>query len=478
MAVTLTGTGGLFKRLGHIFGGAADLLALMGGTATSTVGSGASMQTRGTTLESDAAESPAVSQAIDNHWTKIANWQAQQSSFFTDMVALATAIAIKQVVLDTPLLSQDLTSALTELARQMKVSGDDLNASSISVGAQASLGSPTGTPAFVLSTYRADGMQYQTIFAETLRFSCLTDSYTGGATARKETFQVKGALAYPSVWDYRWPGGSNASQTIQLVDAQLDNQSGGNMLTNGDFETANTTNYFDNWVHGSGAAGTDFFAYGSGYTQSNALQIKGGGATNPTIYQEFNKTASTSAGAGGTPAVIRAKTQYAVCFWGKKTTATAGILRVALVDSSGTILNDDQGNAQSQSYTLSGGGGWTTSFVAKTAVFRTPTVLPTDGIVRLQFRLTTNLTDATESIVIDDVAMVAMTTQLYTGGPYVAGFAGATKVVAGDAYTMAITNTMGVMVSYLERAFSLAAKDIIFPYDTGGGETVADSLVA
>lgn len=478
MAVTLTGTGGVFKRLGRLFGGAADLLALMGGTATSAVGSGASMQTRGTNIEADAAESPAVSQAIDGHWTKISNWQSMQTSFFTDLVRLAENIVIRQVVLDTPLLSQDITSALAELARQMKASGDDLNASTISVGAQASLGSPTGTPSFVVSTYRADGMQYQTVFPETLRFTCTADSYTGGATARKETFNVRGALAYPSAWDYRWPGGSNASQTIQLVDAQLDNQSGGNLLTNGDFETANTTNYFDNWVHGSGAAGTDFFAYGSGYTQSNALQIKGGGVTNPTIYQEFNKTASTSAGAGGTPAVIQPRTQYALNFWGKKTTATAGVLRAALVDSSGTILTDDYGTSQSSSYTLSGGGGWTTSYVAKQAIFRTPSVLPTDGIVRLQFRLTTNLTDATESIVLDDVALAAMTTQLYTGGPYVVGFSGATKVVKNDAYTIAVSNTMGVLVSYMERAFGLAAKDIIFPYDTGGTETVADSVVA
>lgn len=476
MALTFTGSGaGLFDRFGALAGGVADWVALKGGAATARVLSGASMQTRGTTLETYAALSPAVSAALGDHWAVISAFVRQAPPQFAK---LAEAIFVDQVHQDNPLQTKNLANALAECIRQMQAGGDDINASAITLGAQTALGSPTGDPIIVLSEKRTDGLKWQTLFPETLRFTCTGDSYTGGQTARRETLTVKGAARVTDPFDRLWPGGSGASRALTLADAQADSTANVNLLRNSDFETASASNYFDNWVHGSGAAGTDFFANGSGYTGSNALKIQGGGVTNPTIYQEFNKAASTVAGAGGTSTVLLPRRQYALCFRGKKTVATAGALRFALVDSTGTVIADDSAVDNSASYDVT---AWTTSFVGKTAVFRTPAALPADGVVRLEAQLTTNLTDATEDIVLDDLCMVEMV-NLYGGGVdafgvHGAAFAGAAKVKLNDAWTVAVGNTMGVLAMWLERLFGLAARGVIVPYNEGGTETIADSVV-
>jgi hypothetical protein len=472
MAVTLVSTGGLFKRLGLLFGKAANIQAMKGAAATTPVTSAASLQTFATNLEAYASESPAVSAVTGDQWAAVRSWEGQQSGFLDWLKTEGEGITKYQVNLDYTLPSYDLTSALVELIRQMNASSDSINASSVALGAQTSLGSPVGNPTLVLSAKRYDGLTWPCVVPETLRFSVTADSYTGGATARRETVSVKGAAASASVWDRLWPAGSGTNTTLTLVDAQIDSTAGNNLLRGGRFEVFSTSNYPDNFTIGSGAAGTDFFAAGSGYTLSNALKVQGGGVSGPLIYQQFNRTASTTAGAGGSSIVLQPLKQYGGCFFAKKVVATAGVLRVALVDSAGTVLNDEAGNAQSTTYTLS---GWTTSYVAKTFVFRTPAILPADGIVRLEFKLTTNLTDATESVIIDDLAMAEMV-PLYIGGPSAAMFAGSTKVKLNDSWTSAVTNTMGAVASWLERFFALNSKNLIFP--SSGSPTVADSVIA
>lgn len=88
--------------------------------------------------------------------------------------------------------------------------------------------------------------------------------------------------------------------------------------------------------------------------------------------------------------------------------------------------------------------------------------------------LTTALTNTT-SVIIDSVALTEMS-QLYVGGPSFAAFAGDTNPLLGDQWTMAVTNTMGAMVMWMERFFSMAAKGIRLPV-AASGETVEDTLI-
>lgn len=470
MSVTLTGNGGIFKRFGIIAGGLADVKSLMGGTATTNVAAGASWLTRGGTLETEALNSPAISAQIDGHWTAISNWRGAQSSIFSSYRAYAESIFIEQVSLDAALGTKDLTNALKELNRQMRASGDSINASTTAAGSQTDVGTPTGNMVAVVSMKNKDGYLWQVPFAETLRFVAQNDSLTGG-TARNESINVRGAPAITDKFAYNWPAGSACSVTASLIDAQSDN-SRGNALVNSDFETFTTTNYPDNWIIQTGSATTDFVRIATPYTQTYALQIIGDATANAAIAQEFNHAVSTSAGAGGTPFQIKPDKQYAVHFKMRASAApAAGVLRVALVDSAGTVINDNSTTANSFTVTLS---TVTTSYASFSGTFRTPTVLPSDGVIRLQLKLTT-ATDAGKSLYIDDIAFAEMTS-LYKGGPSIALFAGSTNVAINDTWTMAITNTVGRMAKYLEMLFNLNDKEIVMAYS--GSPTVPDSTIS
>lgn len=467
MSVTLTGNGGLFTRLGHIWGGLADIIASMGGTATARTLSGASWQTRAATIDTDGAYSPSIMQIIDGQWNYLTSWQASQSSMLTNYASQMEKIVIYQVNLDSPINPQDITSALTELIRQMRANTDSINGSSVSAGSQTTV-SATGNPIIVATVKNTRGETLQMPFAETLHFTIAGDQNTG-STLRQEPMSVKGAASVTTN-AYNWPSGSGTSTSISLIDAQLNNS--GNVLYNSDFETYTTSNYPDDWVISVGAAGTDILRSANPYTQTYSLEILGDGSTLSTLYQSFNTPHSTTAGAGGTPYRILPSTRYALNFFIKSPSApAAGVLRIALVDGSNNVITDDIGGSNSVSVTLS---GVTTSFVAHSATFITPTNLPTT--VRLQIALTTAMT-STKLIYIDDLALAPMT-QLYSGGPAVAAFAGDTAAVKGDNWTIAISNTPGTIAYWMERTFRMRDKGLQLPYDDGGTETVADSLVA
>lgn len=474
MAVTLVGSGGIFTRLGRLFRGLADLNALQGGTATSTVAAGASWATRGTNIEADAADSPAVSDQIDGHWQSIDSWRSAQSSLFSSMQALAEAIVVRQVDLDANLPTKDLSTALKELIRQMKASGDDLADSAVAAGSQTAVGTPTGNAQVVVSVKNNDGWVLQTAFAETLRFTVSADAQSGGATARNETLSVQGRASNPDVSAYDWPYGSGANQAVSLADAHEDN-SAGNLLYNGGFDTFNDTNYPQNWVVATGTVGTNVSAAGgaAAYTDGDALKITGdAGGTLTTLRQTFETDASTTSGSGGTPAELEPNTQYAVGLWVKRDNAqSAGALRVALVDGGHTVTTDVAGTSNSFSIDCT---ALTASYAFYSGTFRTPLALPTTGL-KLELKLTTAIDDG-DSVFIDDLAMTEMT-QLYAGGPFVAAFPGDTDVILDDQWTVAITNTMGQMAMWLERFFGLRELGLQFSYDSAGAETVSDSLI-
>jgi hypothetical protein len=470
MAVTLVGSGGLFKKIGLLAGWCANANALKGGTATTPVAAGASWTTFGTNLETYAAESPSVSDQLGDHYQSIDSVRSGLSTLYQTAARLAQNITIKQVNADTPILPKDTQRALEELIRQMRAAGTSIQESTVAAGAQTALGSPVGNPVAVVSLKNARGDVIGTTFAETLRLTCRSDSLSGGATARQEGFTVNGKTAETDVYSHLWPAGSGCNVSLNLVDAALNN-SGGNKLYNSDFETF-TTNYPEDWTIQVGAAGTDVFAGGSSdeYIGANCLLLTGDGATLITLYQEFNKAHSTTSGAGGTPATLSPGKQYAV--FGKVKVSAAipatGVLRVALVNSAGTVINDDFGTANSFDVDLT---TQTTAYATFSGSFRTPSNLP--AVYRLELQTTTAI-ESGEDAYIDSLAMTEMT-ELYTGGPSIAMFSGSTTPVVGSAWTIAVTNTMGVMASWCERFFGMMSKRLVFP--VSGSPTVADSLV-
>jgi hypothetical protein len=476
MAVTLTGPGGLFTRLGHIFGGVADIHALYGASATDRVLSGASWITRGNTITADYAAGTPIKAVADGLLGQLVNWQGSSNGFLSQLNSLAQATIIKMVDDDAPLQSKTLANALAVLIAQMADNDDSVNDSAPTIGPVTAVGSPNGTPAIVVSVKDPKGQLRQYVFPETLTFKCISDSQQG-ATLGQEAMLVTGKAPVSDPYSYLWPGGSGVQQALTAVDGSVSHSSGGgNRLQNSDFKTLTTPNYPDNWVILTGNAGTDILdGSAAPYTANGgALRILGNGSTLSAVYQPFGTTPSTSAGAGGTAAELAPNTLYAVSFWSKVSAVpAAGVLRCALTDGSNTVVNDDAGTANSFSVDLT---AETTSYANHTGVFITPAVLP--PALRLQLGLTTALEDGT-SVYVGRLALTPMT-ELYRGGPWASVFSGATKLINGlapDAWTVAVTMAWGLFQQYFERFFGMRQLGLQLPYATGGAETVADSLI-
>lgn len=452
-----------------VFGALLDVVALKGGTATARVLSTSSMATRGTTLLTTAAESPSVLPLADGVWGSIESWRSANSSIFQSFRKLAEDWFVYQVDADASLPSKDLTSALTELIRQMTANSTSVLAATVSAGAQTAVGTPTGDPVIVVSVKNNKGQTQQTPFAETLRFEVMTESQSG-ATARNESIRCQGKAAVSDVFSHLWPGGSACNVNLNIADS-VGNNSLGNVLCNSDWRTFTTTNYPDDWAIATGTVTTNVLAAGAGFLGDNAIKFLGDvGGTLTGIWQKFNTARSTSAGAGGTPATLLPNTQFSCCLWTKVSAVpSAGVLQVALVDGSGTVLVDAAGNNCSFTISLP---GETTSYASHTGSFCTPPVMPTSAYLRL--KLTTAI-DSAKSVFIDSLAMTP-TTELYAGGPSVAVFAGDVAVVKGDKWTSAISATHSVFAQWMERVFQLNAKRLVLPYHAS--PTIADSVVA
>lgn len=204
------------------------------------------------------------------------------------------------------------------------------------------------------------------------------------------------------------------------------------------------------------------------YKGGKALAIVGDGSQLTTIYQQFNSAA-------GTTSQLKPWTPYAVNFWTAWAAAiAAGVLQVALVDGTDTIINDEQGTANSFTVDLT---AESTSFAAHSGVFRLPAKLPT--IIRLRLKLTTAITN-TKILYLDHLSMAKMT-PLYDQGPSVAAFSGNSILIDADKFTITTANNRtttanGAFQLLFERFFGMRALGLILP--TNASPTQADSLIA
>lgn len=74
--------------------------------------------------------------------------------------------------------------------------------------------------------------------------------------------------------------------------------------------------------------------------------------------------------------------------------------------------------------------------------------------------------------------MLAMT-QLYTGGPAVAGFTGRNLWVVDDTANLAVGNdAANLLAIWCNRIFGLRELDILLPSNSVGAETILDSNVS
>jgi hypothetical protein len=398
----------------------------------------------------------------------------------SSLQALAKNTLITQANRDTPLPALTVAYAMDLLIAQM-TGADTVKASVVAAGGVTAVGSPHGDPAIVFSTLYPTGLTCEYAIAETVRIVCTADAQQG-ATAGSERVKVYGqsnGSRQPLDWD--WPLGSSCAQEFTVADPTLDNQGGkGNLLTNSDFEAfVGGANYPDNWVIKTGSAGTTVTLSSTAYSGSKSLCFPSDGATKPDVYQTFNHATSTTSGAGGTPAVLKANTQYAYSFRVRMSATPAnGTLTISLTDGSDGVTADANSANNTADTDLT---AIPTSWVIVKGTFRTPGVLPT--ALRLHLALTGTAVDNAKSVFIDHLAMTEMIS-LYAGGPSVSVHSGAATLINGffpDTWASAISNTTGVFQRVFEQFFGMttlvlpSGKPAILP--SAGSPSIADSLV-
>lgn len=448
MSITMTGTNGLFTRLGKIGGWIVSELNRQG-AATLTAPS-KSAQTAYTDLLAQFTSGAAQSDIFDGFVAGYLTPYRVKSATITQLQTLARNLILRQVNDDTPLKAATLPYAIQEVIRQMGIATTKyLTPCTIAATtpAVATGNTNTGTAVFTSSvtgpylqgTATGSGaMIPQFIFPETFVLKCTADSYTGGATAYQETFSFEAptvVISDPAIWNFTTVfgsaniNGSGATGNISICNpaAYANAQSGGNLLNNGDFLTFTSHNP-NQWTNVAGTANTDYgdTANGSILGTTSALTFLAT-STQVTLTQQFGNS-------GGTLGDLLPNTVYAGGVWAKKVGSATGTIILDLIDGSNAVITDNNAVSNTLSITV---GSLTTSYAYQAFYFRTPAVLPSTRKFRIRCA-----NSAVANALLSDLSFKPAT-RLYAGGPYVAGFRGATPSVAGDDYTAAFTNDYG-----------------------------------
>ena len=431
MAVTLTGTNGLFTRLGKLFQIAVQVKTFQGTLAT---------EIQDALNEFDAGD--------NDHAIAITNIKesAQRScaSVYGAIRATAHKTLIEMVNDDDPLPAKTVEMAIDRLIRQMEDASASINSSAYSVPDSAD-GANTGNGTIIASSLPGSKTTAN-IRAESIVFKCITD--------------------------VAWPGGSGFSGRIVTTDPAINasSQTNKNILTNSSFENF-TTNTPDNWAIAVGSAGTQVTKNSTAakvFQGTNNLKITGDGASTLTKLTQNLDTA------GGTTGKLLPDQVYFITFkYYLDTGISAGAMKVSIKDSGGTVITANSLPAET---TANLGAAAASQWNSSTAFFMTPKALSTNTPYTLNIELTTAITN-TKNAYIDQVA-VGKATQI-ANGPYVAIMRGATNFVRDDEFVMAVAkSSTGTMQENFDKFFDMYARGKQLPENSAGGETIADSLIA
>ena len=334
MAVTLTGSNGLFTRLGKLFKVVERIQTL---------------QTNGTTglaaeIEDVLDEyNSADMQYADALSSSTEHWQKSCANIYSAVTRVAKETIIGMVDDDTTLNQKTLSKALDELIDQMGTSSD-VKGNVFSVTGTGDGGSSfsgagiVGDGCIITSDTNGEGAKFQNLHADVTGVKCIKDAQVTG-TAGRETFVMMGEKSETDVRHPDFPGGNGQNNSISVSDPAYSQQSSQNRnsLNNSNFENFTTTNTPDNWSIVVGAAGTEILEESTiVHRGSKCLEFNDGGGSNLTkVEQSFDTS-------GQTTVKLRPETRYCVSFWTYRTSGVgSGVLRVSVKDGDNNILKND-----------------------------------------------------------------------------------------------------------------------------------------
>ena len=457
MALTLTGSGGVFTRLGKIFGMMSDVRTHMSDIETEIADVQGAYS---------AADSWMIASLVAAKEARI----AQAGGVMNDLRAIAIDTLVEMCWADSQtglsgiLPRKDLESALLYLIRDMDAAVASVNLNTSSVGSPALGAGNTGTGKLVVSVEPTNlptpnVATMSNVRNEKLEVRCIQDAQGQAILKGAETFEIRGLAAYDNL-DRRFPAGSGVRQSISCVSASIDAGGvGQNMLRNTDFENYTTANVADYWTTVTGTAGTHFGQETTTFLRgASAFKMIGDGTVLAEVRQQLGSTA-------GTPAQIQAGRLYCLAVWIRHSTGSgAGNVRIQLEDAAGTAISGT---------TIDTTSAVGTSFTHKTIVFRAPNVLPSTVYVSIE---QSTALAAAGVMYIDELCLVEMV-QIAPGGCAITMFAGATDWVIDDRISVKTDNDgLGLFVVYFDIAFNMYEKGLFLPQ--AASETINDNLIS
>ena len=457
MALTLTGSGGVFTRLGKIFGMMGDVRAHMSDIETEIADVQGAYS---------AADSWMVASLVASKEARI----AQAGGVMNDLRAIAIDTLVEMCWADSQtglsgiLPRKDLESALLYLIRDMDAAVASVNLNTSSVGSPALGAGNTGTGKLVVSVEPTNlptpnVATMSNVRNEKLEVRCIQDAQGQAILKGAETFEIRGLAAYDNL-DRRFPAGSGVRQSISCVSASIDAGGvGQNMLRNTDFENFTTANVADYWTTVTGTAGTHFGQETTTFLRgASAFKMIGDNTVLAEVRQQLGSTA-------GTPAQIQAGRLYCLAVWIRHSTGSgAGNVRIQLENAAGTAISGT---------TIDTTSAVGTSFTHKTIVFRAPNVLPSTVYVSIE---QSTALAAAGVMYIDELCLVEMV-QIAPGGCAITMFAGATDWVIDDRISVKTDNDgLGLFVVYFDIAFNMYEKGLFLPQ--AASETINDNLIS
>ena len=458
MALTYDGSNGIFTRLGKLFGMADAVRAHQNDIKTRLAALSA---------EYTDADMHMIAPLMANVESRL-----QQTGAILGDIQRACSDTLVETCYNDSLVSsrgilpeKSVEQALLYLQREMVLDSETIDRTTITKGSLTTGASNTGNGTMVCSelvplSLSAGGTQYPNIRTERLEARCVQDAQDRSIRSGEERFEVRGWASYPNL-DYRFPAGSGTKITIASVHAGVD--SGAryeNLLRNSNFE-AFTSNLPDGWTAVTGTAGTHFTSTSTAgffYRGTTALRIIGDGSNLTKLRQQLGSN-------DGSPTTVVADRLYILtCVVRVNASASAGVLRISLEDSSGTEVS---GTGTTQSYSVG------TSFARMSVVFRAPLALP--STVYAVVELTTALNSGGEFYV-DELVLCEMR-QIAAGGAGVIVLAGSTDWVVNDSLRILQTNNgEGAISTAFDRMFQMYEKGIVLP--NSAAPTVLDSLIS
>ena len=455
MSIQYTGTGGLFTRLGKIFGTFNNINTFRGTTFPPMVNA----------IQGQYAGSNQA--VIDNIYQNASGYQSSQGSYLFTLQSLASDTVL--TIVNQSQLQSSITSmrsAMSYLIGQMNADGETVQKCHVS-GSSASGTDNNGNVAILIGFKSNNGITREDVFAELISGVVTQDAQSNGATLGREVITFTGQASVGDALSFLYPAGSGCAAAVQCISGSQNSGNGtNNYLYNSDFEDWTTPNIPDGWTVSSGSPGTTINRSSVHYDGSYSLNFTGNGTELTAVYQPFGVAQPS-----GTPTNVLAVDQMAFNIFAKMdSTPSQGVLEIALVDESNVTTQDEQGVDNSISVDLT---TLSTSWESISGFFRSPRVLPSSS--RLMIRLTTAL-EAGKNLYLDRAAL-AEPFYLYVGGPAVAAFSGNAQSIDGDTYNLTIANDRDGQFQYIfDRFFNMKQMGLYLP--SSDSPTISDSLIS